>query len=118
LSGLGQNLEESKQAKKERIEKAILELDSTISKTLVSDDSKYKLFKDQTNEMFSKLEDEQATREDEDEALSKEIKSFENQVQVKITKCKNARKEKESELLKQIDERAFSLTLDLAKSKK
>ena len=40
-----------------------MELDSTISNTLVSDDSKYKLFKEQTNEMFSKLEDEQGTRE-------------------------------------------------------
>lgn len=29
-----------------------------------------------------------------------------------------SRKEKESELLRQIDERAFSLTLELAKSKK
>jgi len=58
LAGLGNNLEETKQAKKERIERAISELDTTISKSLVADDAKFKVFKDSTHELFSKLEAE------------------------------------------------------------
>jgi hypothetical protein len=37
---------------------------------------------------------------------------------VELTKCKNERKEREIELTRQIDERSFLLTLELAKEKK
>ena len=94
---MGQNLEESKQAKKERIEKAIAQLDRTLAETSDQDEQRARVFKEQTNELFNKLEDEQGQREvsmrvtaqEEDDGLSKEIKSFQNQMQVKITKCKN-----------------------------
>jgi hypothetical protein len=38
-------------------------LDDLIAKTLESDEQKFKLFKEQTNELFAKVEDEQGIRE-------------------------------------------------------
>jgi hypothetical protein len=35
----------------------------TISKTLLSDDAKFKAFKDQSHELFQRLEEEQGQRE-------------------------------------------------------
>ena len=46
------------------------------------------------------------------------MRTFESEAKFRVTKCKNVRKDKESEVLKQIDEIAFQLTLELAKSKK
>lgn len=57
----------------------------------MADEQKFKIFKEQTNELFAKLEDEQGQREEQDETLLKDIKSFENEVKFKITKCKNVR---------------------------
>ena len=64
------------------------------------------------------MEQEQVEREEEDEQGGKELKTFENEVRFRVTKQRNGRKEREGELVKQIDELAFSLTLELAKGKK
>ena len=50
--------------------------------------------------------------------MSKGLRNFESEAKYRMTKCKNTRKDKESEVLKLIDEQAFQLTLELAKSKK
>jgi flagellar assembly factor FliW len=55
----------------------------------VADEQKFKIFKEQTHELFGKLEEEQNFREEQDENLIKDIKGFENEVKFKITKCKN-----------------------------
>jgi hypothetical protein len=60
--------------------------------------------------------------------MSKALRGFESEAKFRITKCKNVkhenlnslqtRKDKESEVLKLIDEVGFQLTLELAKGKK
>ena len=52
LSALNTDLEEGKQIKKERIELAISELDQLIARSAESDEHKFRLFREQTQELF------------------------------------------------------------------
>lgn len=76
-------------------------------KVTIGEDTKYKVIKEQVNELLQHLEQTANGREEEDETLSKEIKHIESQVHVEITKLRNARREREGDLGKLIDEKSF-----------
>lgn len=68
--------------------------------------------------MQARLADESQRAEESDVHLQNELQAFEVQVNGRLMKQKHSRKEMSSTNLKEIDERNFQLTLELAKIKK
>jgi hypothetical protein len=75
-------------------------------------------FDEETEELSHLLEREVSLRSAEEEQTGKLMKAFESEARFKVTKGRNGRKDRESEVMKRIDEVGFQMTLELAKGKK
>ena len=74
--------------------------------------------KDQISRLAEGIQTESMARELMDERKTKELKLTENNIQIELNVEKQNRRETETKINKMIDERLYSLKLDLAKEKK
>ena len=75
----------------EKLDLAISDLESLIASQLHQNEDTFNFFREESDELQGKLAKESGFREAEDEALTKQLKTFESEAKFRITKCKNVR---------------------------
>jgi len=115
---LQSGLEGERQLKRDAFDYKLQALDEKLQRNALSEETKFKLLKDQITKLQEGLATERIAREILDERKSKELKLVENNVSLDLNVEKQNRKDNENKIQKQIDEKCFSLRLELAKEKK
>ena len=76
------------------------------------------MMKDQISKLNEGISSEQLVRESIDERKAKELKLCENNISIELNIERQNRRETDAKIQKMLDERLYSLKLDLAKEKK
>merc|ERR1712000_646978 len=118
LNNLQSGLDDDKKARRDAFDYKILAVEEKLQRNALSEETKFKLLKDQITKLQEGLATERIAREILDERKSKELKLVENNVALDMNVEKQNRKDNENKLVKQIDEKLFALRIDLAKEKK
>jgi hypothetical protein len=118
LLGLQSGLEGDRQAKFDAFNSRFKSIESRLDSAGASSDNKYKLLKDQLSRVAEGLAQERHMREAMDERKAKELKLVENNLRIDLNLLKQARKDTEGKVTKGLDDRLYSIKVDLLKEKK
>lgn len=118
LLGLQSGLEGDRQAKFEAFNSRFKSIETRLDTAGVNSDNKYKLLRDQLNRVAEGLGQERHMRETLDERKAKELKLVENNLRIDLNLLKQARKDTEGKVLKILDEKLYSIKVELLKEKK
>ncbi|CAD8180437.1 unnamed protein product [Paramecium octaurelia] len=119
LSNLQHQIDEDQAFKKETFESKIKILEDRATKQAQGDDSKFKLLKEQLQKVEEGAQNEKIIREAGDEKLrSKDLKGLEGFLNKELQSEKINRKDFEGKIIKNTDDKVYSLKLDLARQKK
>ena len=83
-----------------------------------NEEQRVKLVKENINKLVETIQNETMARDIVDEKKTKEIKLCENNLQIELNIEKQHRRETEAKISKIVDERLYTIRLDLAKEKK
>ena len=83
-----------------------------------NDEGRIKQLKETLSRLNEGIQNEQISKDLLDEKKDKELKLTENNLQIEVNVEKQHRRESEAKISKIIDERLYTLRLDLAKEKK
>ncbi|CAD8067546.1 unnamed protein product [Paramecium primaurelia] len=119
LSNLQHQVDEDQAFKKETFENRVKLLEDKATKQSQADDSKFKLLREQLQKIEEGAQNEKIIRETGDEKLrSKDLKLLEGFLGKELQNEKINRKDYEVKIIKNTDEKVYSLKLDLARQKK
>ncbi|CAK56334.1 unnamed protein product (macronuclear) [Paramecium tetraurelia] len=119
LSNLQHSINEDQAIKKETFEQKVKILEDKVTKQQQSDESKFKLLKEQLSKVEEGAQNEKIIRESGDEKLrTKDLKGLEAYLGKELQGEKVNRKDHEQKIIKNTDDRVYSLRLDLARQKK
>ena len=110
--------DDERSSRREQYEAKLKNLEEKISRAQIAEDTKFKIMKEQISKLNEGGSSEQLVRESIDERKSKELKLCENNISIELNIEKQNRRETEAKIQKMLDERLYSLKLDLAKEKK
>ena len=105
-------------SRREQYEAKIKNLEEKITRAQIAEDTKFKIMKEQISKLNEGISSEQLVRESIDERKAKELKLCENNISIELNVEKQNRRETDAKIQKMLDERLYSLKLDLAKEKK
>ncbi|CAD8131973.1 unnamed protein product [Paramecium octaurelia] len=119
LSNLQHSIDEDQAFKKETFEQKVKILEDKVTKQQQNDESKFKLLKEQLSKVEEGAQNEKIIRESGDEKLrTKDLKGLEAYLGKELQGEKVNRKDYEQKIVKNTDDRVYSLRLDLARQKK
>lgn len=119
LSNIQLQVDDDKTIKKETFESKLKLLDEKVTKTSQTDDAKFKVLREQLVKIQDTITNEKVHRDAQDEkARTKDLKALDLCLQKELTIDRQNRKDYETRIVKQTDERAYQFRLDLARSKK
>ena len=105
-------------SRREQYEAKIKNLEEKITRAQIAEDTKFKIMKEQISKLNEGISSEQLVRESIDERKAKELKLCENNISIELNVEKQNRRETDAKIQKMLDERLYSLKLDLAKDTK
>lgn len=113
LSGLQANIEDEKHARLEAIEHRLRNTDARINQVLAAHEKRLLTLRDSVIQSEQNLEDEKRCREELSEAKAADIGAADARLQVELEAEIKARKEGESKLVAQLDEKLRNILLEI-----
>lgn len=110
--------DDEKMSRRQQYEEKIKNIEEKINRAQMAEDTKFKIMKDQISKLSEGISSEQLLRESIDERKAKELKLCENNISIELNIERQNRRETDAKIQKMLDERLYSLKLDLAKEKK
>lgn len=110
--------ENKKTPKKQVYDQRIRRAEDAIAHIQLSEEARIKVCKESMAAIIEGLQNEQISRDLLDEKKSKELKLTENNLLIDLNLEKQHRRESEAKISKMIDEKLYTIRLDLAKEKK